>query len=71
MVVNADSIELTRDEIVDRLEEGARRHGMGAAEMLRAYDAGELEDPSAVADLLALASLLTDEDELFEGRRHS
>lgn len=69
MVVCADSIELSRDEIVDRLEEGARHYGMTAAQMLRAYYVGDLEDPSAVADLLALASLLNDDDALLEGSR--
>jgi len=69
MVVNTDSIELSRDEIVEELETGARRYGMTAADLLRAYADGNLKDPGAYADLLALAHLLSDEDVLFGGRR--
>jgi hypothetical protein len=42
---------------------------MSAGQLVRAYLDGTLEDPGSVADVLALASLLDDEDELFEGRR--
>jgi hypothetical protein len=69
MVVTTEHIELSREEIVERLEESARRYGMSAGQLVRKYLDGTLEDPGAVADVLALASLLDDEDELFEGRR--
>jgi hypothetical protein len=38
---------------------------MSARELVDAYRAGRLEDPGAVADLLALASLLVETDPLF------
>lgn len=59
-------VELGRDEILTRLETGAqRRRGLSAKELVRRYRAGELEDPCEVADLLALADLLRDDDPLF------
>ncbi len=59
-------LELTRDEIVRRIERGAqRRLHMSARELVQAYRAGQLEDPGAVADLLSLASLLVESDLLF------
>jgi hypothetical protein len=59
-------LELTREEIVRRLEHGAqRRLHISAADLIAAYRAGRLEDPGAVADLLALASLLLESDPLF------
>ena len=59
-------LELSRDEIVRRLEHGARRRlHMSARELVEAYRAGCLADPGAVADLLALASLLVETDPLF------
>lgn len=58
-------LELTRDEIVSTISEGARlRLGMSAEQLLAAYRAGRLEDPGKVADLLALARLLRDNDPL-------
>lgn len=58
-------VELTRDDIVRRLEEGAqRRRGLSATELLRQYYAGTLEDPCSLADLLALVDLLEDDDPL-------
>lgn len=66
MVKAASTIELTRDEIVARLEKGAKaRRGVSARELVLTYRKGCLEDPGEVADLLALASLLPDEDPLF------
>lgn len=57
---------LTREEIVASLELGARqRLGMSAEELVRAYQDGRLPDPGRVADLLALAHLLTPDDPLF------
>ncbi len=66
---NVPILELTRDEILKRLEDGARRRlGMSAGDMLRAYRAGALADPGRVADLLGLADLLRDDDPIFDGR---
>lgn len=61
-----DSIlELTREEIVDRIETGARRRrGMSARDLIRAYLEGRLEDPGEVADLIVLADLLAEDDAL-------
>ena len=62
-------LELTRDEILKRLDDGARRRlGMSARDMLRAYRAGALADPGRVTDLLGLADLLRDDDPIFDGR---
>lgn len=59
-------LQLSRDEIVRRIERGARRRlHMSARELVETYRAGRLEDPGAVADLLALASLLVETDPLF------
>ncbi len=66
MVETPSTIELTREEIVARIEQGAqRRKRMSAGDRVTAYRAGRLEDPGKVADLLALASLLPEEDTLF------
>lgn len=55
--------EMPRDEILARLDDGARRRlGMSACEMLCAYRHGRLEDPGAVVDLLVLADLLAPDD---------
>ncbi len=63
-------LELTRDEIVSRLDRGAqRRLHCSAQEFVRAYRAGNLADPGAFADLLALVYLLPDSDPLFDGAR--
>jgi len=60
-----DILELTRNEIVERIERGAyKRVHMSAQDLVRSYRAGRLEDPGAVADLLALANLLPDNDPL-------
>lgn len=59
-------LELTQSEIHKRLEEGARRRcSMSAADLIRFHKAGRLKNPGAVADLLALAHLLPDDDPLF------
>lgn len=58
-------LQLTRDEIAARLErEALDRLGISAKELIEGYRAGKLEDPSAVRDLLILASLLPDGDPL-------
>lgn len=59
----APVLELTRDQILERIERGARgRLGMSARELLCAYRRGRLDDPGAVADLLVLADLLASDD---------
>jgi len=60
-------LELSRDQIVARIERGAKSRGvfLAAPELLQQYREGRLEDPAAVADLVALAALLPDDDPLF------
>jgi hypothetical protein len=59
-------LELSRDEIVRRIERAAqRRLHISAQDLVRRYRAGKLKDPGSVADLLALANLLPDNDPLF------
>ncbi len=59
-------LELTRDQIVTRIERGAKqRLKLGAHDFIAQYRAGLLEDPAAVADLVAFAALLNDDDPLF------
>jgi hypothetical protein len=56
-------VKLTRAQIVDSLEKGARGSiGMSARTMLRRYRKGHLSDPSRVADLIALSNLLRKND---------
>ena len=66
MIESATTLEMTRDEIVARIEEGAkRRRGISASELVRSYRLGNLKDPGEVADLLALSALLSEDDPLF------
>jgi len=66
MAITTSSLDLSREEIIGRLERGARhRLRMSAEEMVRAYREGCLSDPGQVADLLALAHLLDERDPLF------
>lgn len=59
-------LELTREQIVTRLQREARRRlGMSATEMVKRYRAGRLLDPGRVADLIALAHLLPDDDPFY------
>lgn len=61
-------LELTRDEILARIDRGAqRRLGMSGAALLRAWREGRLADPGEVADLLALAALLSPDDPVLDG----
>jgi hypothetical protein len=63
---DAKVLELSREEIVERIERAARaRRGMSATAILRAYRHGTLEDPGAVADILVLADLLSENDPIF------
>ena len=63
---NGDSctiVKLSRAQIVDSLEKGARaRIGLSARTMLRRYKNGRLPDPSRVTDLIALSNLLRKND---------
>ena len=66
MITRTAPLELSRDEIVTRLDAEARRRlRVSAEEFARAYTTGRLTDPGRVADLLALASLLEPTDPLF------
>jgi hypothetical protein len=59
-------LRLTREEIVKRLEDGAReRCRVSARTFLRLHRQNRLKDPGAVADLLALSYLLKRNDPLF------
>lgn len=65
MVVTNNTVELSRDEIVAMLEDGARRRrGVTASQLIRDYRRRRLDDAGEVADLLALSYLLGDEDPL-------
>jgi hypothetical protein len=56
-------VKLSRSEIVDFLEKGARaRMGMSAKSMLRRYRHGKLAHPNGVIDLIALSNLLRKDD---------
>jgi hypothetical protein len=56
-------VSLTREQIVRPLEAAAReRTGLSARVMLRRYRDGQLTDPHRVADLVALARLLSKND---------
>jgi hypothetical protein len=58
--------ELTREEIVGEMERVAqRRRRLSAAEVIRRYRAGSLEDAGELADVLILATLLPEDDPLF------
>ncbi len=60
------TLELTREQIARQLDkEAQRRLGIDAKELVRRYKAGELKDCGKVADLLALTSLLAEDDPLF------
>ncbi len=59
------TFELDREEIVQRIHRGAlARCNMSGKELLAAYRQGLLEEPGEVADLLVLADLLADDDQI-------
>lgn len=59
-------IELTREQILERIEQGAqKRRGLSARDLLLAYREGRLDEPGAVIDLLVLADLLPEDDPIF------
>ena len=58
--------DLTRDEIIDEMERvSQRRRHLSAAEVLRQYRDGSLDDAGEVADVIVLATLLPEDDPLF------
>lgn len=58
--------DLTRDEIVDEMERVAQhRRRLSAAEVLRQYRDGSLDDAGEIADVIVLATLLPEDDPLF------
>ncbi len=67
MLERCSVLELSRDRLVARIERGAKQRGLlySAEDLVRDYRAGRLEDRGAVADLMALAALLPDDDPLF------
>jgi len=66
MIEHDSTVELSREELIKRLEQEARRRrGVAARDLLRAYREGRLEEPGEVADLLALAGLLPEDDPIF------
>lgn len=61
----AREITTTRDEIIEALERGAQeRLGVSAAEMIRRYRDGTLEDACSLIDLLTLVDILAPDDPL-------
>ncbi len=60
------TLELSREQIAQQLDrEAMRRLGIDGKELIRRYKAGLLNDCGKVADLLALTSLLAEDDPLF------
>jgi len=66
-VMEQEVLELSRDQILTRIERGAKMRGLlySAPELISRYREGRLDDPSAVGDLIAMTSLLPDDDPLF------
>lgn len=61
-----DSLELTRDEIVREMDRVSQvRLGTSAADVVRRYQEGALEDPGQVGDVLVLSDLLPVDDPIF------
>ena len=61
------TIELTREQIIQILEEKAReRLGISAHELLIRYRQGKIENPGELADILMTADLLPEDDEIFK-----
>jgi hypothetical protein len=60
--VNENEVELSRQEILALIDEGARqRLGISGEKLLELYRRGQLRDLGEVADLLVLATLLEDQ----------
>jgi hypothetical protein len=59
-------LTLTREQIMAILEREARKRlGLSARELFRRYAKGLLDDPGEVSDLVVIADLLPEDDELF------
>ena len=59
-------IELTEEEVIERIKSGAQeRLGMPAEEMVRQFLDGSLEEPGRVIDLLSLAGMLDTDHPLY------
>ena len=66
MISRNGTVELTTQEIVDRLDGGARsRLGISAKEMIRAFRDQTLEDSGGITDLIILAGLLSEDHPLY------
>lgn len=60
--VNDSEVELSREEIVALIDQGARRRlGISGETLLERYRRGQLRNLGEVADLLVLAGLLEDQ----------
>jgi len=60
--VNDSEIELSREEILALIDQGARRRlGISGDALLENYRRGQLRNLGEVADLLVLAALLEDQ----------
>ena len=63
---HGETIELTRDEIVDLIErEACERYGMGAEAFVAQVRAETFDECGGAADLIALARLLPEDDALY------
>lgn len=68
IAIDSQPTKVSRDTIVSTIDREARRRlDMSAGEMLTAYRRGELAEPGRVGDLLVLADLLAEDDELVAG----
>jgi len=60
-------LELTREQVIERIEREARRRmGLSARDFLMEYQSGRLKDCGEFADLLALRQLLEPTDPLLD-----
>jgi len=64
--VREEVLTFTREQIIAIIErEAQKRLGLSARELFRRYSKGLLEDPGEVSDLIVVADLLPEDDELF------
>lgn len=60
--VNDNDVELSPEEILALIDQGAqRRLGISGKDLLERFHRGQLQDLGEVADLLVLATLLEDQ----------
>lgn len=62
------TVEFTREEIIEQLDEAARERGLSICAMLTSFRNGSLANPAEVLDVLALADILPEDDPLRCGR---